>query len=48
MNCILHFRVYCVLTVSSQQIRDYIHVMDLADGHVVALEKLLQSKDIGE
>ncbi|KAG6405764.1 hypothetical protein SASPL_133358 [Salvia splendens] len=28
-------------------IRDYIHVMDLADGDVVALEKFLQRNDIG-
>lgn len=31
-----------------EQIRDYIHVMDLADGHVVALQKLLELKDIGD
>ncbi|KAK4486453.1 hypothetical protein RD792_009131 [Penstemon davidsonii] len=34
-------------THDGSAIRDYIHVMDLADGHVVALEKLLQRKDIG-
>ncbi|XP_042023603.1 bifunctional UDP-glucose 4-epimerase and UDP-xylose 4-epimerase 1-like [Salvia splendens] len=34
-------------TPDGSAIRDYIHVMDLADGHVVALEKLLQSNDIG-
>ncbi|CAO2827217.1 unnamed protein product [Amaranthus hypochondriacus] len=28
-------------------IRDYIHVMDLADGHVAALRKLFTSKNIG-
>lgn len=27
-------------------IRDYVHVMDLARGHVLALEKLLNSKGI--
>ncbi|KAK6117091.1 hypothetical protein DH2020_049136 [Rehmannia glutinosa] len=34
-------------THDGSAIRDYIHVMDLADGHVVALEKLLERKDIG-
>ncbi|XP_042021780.1 bifunctional UDP-glucose 4-epimerase and UDP-xylose 4-epimerase 1-like isoform X3 [Salvia splendens] len=34
-------------TPDGSAIRDYIHVMDLADGHVVALEKLLQSNGIG-
>ncbi|KAL3645646.1 UDP-glucose 4-epimerase Uge1 [Castilleja foliolosa] len=34
-------------TNDGSAIRDYIHVMDLADGHVVALEKLLERKDIG-
>lgn len=34
-------------THDGSAIRDYIHVMDLADGHVVALEKLLQRNDIG-
>ncbi len=27
--------------------RDYIHVMDLAEGHVAALDKLFRSPDIG-
>ncbi|KAL2235200.1 bifunctional UDP-glucose 4-epimerase and UDP-xylose 4-epimerase 1-like [Sesamum indicum] len=34
-------------THDGSAIRDYIHVMDLADGHVVALQKLLECKDIG-
>ncbi|KAL0448177.1 UNVERIFIED_CONTAM: Bifunctional UDP-glucose 4-epimerase and UDP-xylose 4-epimerase 1, partial [Sesamum latifolium] len=34
-------------THDGSPIRDYIHVMDLADGHVVALQKLLERKDIG-
>ncbi|KAL7111639.1 hypothetical protein ACP275_05G102100 [Erythranthe tilingii] len=34
-------------THDGSAIRDYIHVMDLADGHVAALEKLLERKDIG-
>ncbi|XP_047975876.1 bifunctional UDP-glucose 4-epimerase and UDP-xylose 4-epimerase 1-like isoform X2 [Salvia hispanica] len=34
-------------TPDGSAIRDYIHVMDLADGHVVALEKLLQRNEIG-
>ncbi|RWV86317.1 hypothetical protein BHE74_00053253 [Ensete ventricosum] len=28
-------------------IRDYIHVMDLADGHIAALQKLFTTEDIG-
>eukprot|EP00252_Welwitschia_mirabilis_P015209 TRINITY_DN3345_c0_g1_i2.p1 TRINITY_DN3345_c0_g1~~TRINITY_DN3345_c0_g1_i2.p1 ORF type:complete len:203 (+),score=42.91 TRINITY_DN3345_c0_g1_i2:320-928(+) len=28
-------------------VRDYIHVMDLADGHIAALQKLFESEDIG-
>lgn len=28
-------------------IRDYIHVMDLADGHVKAVDKLFNTKEIG-
>ncbi|KAL8498367.1 hypothetical protein ACS0TY_021622 [Phlomoides rotata] len=34
-------------THDGSAIRDYIHVMDLADGHVVALEKLLEREDTG-
>lgn len=30
------------------QIRDYIHVMDLADGHVAALRKLFAADNIGD
>jgi nucleoside-diphosphate-sugar epimerase len=29
------------------QIRDYIHVVDLADGHIAALSKLFDIPDIG-
>lgn len=29
------------------QIRDYIHVVDLADGHIAALNKLFDTPDIG-
>ncbi|GLJ38952.1 hypothetical protein SUGI_0794090 [Cryptomeria japonica] len=28
-------------------VRDYIHVMDLSDGHIAALRKLFETKDIG-
>lgn len=28
-------------------VRDYIHVMDLSDGHIAALEKLFDSGKIG-
>lgn len=28
-------------------VRDYIHVMDLADGHIAALQKLFRTQDIG-
>ena len=30
------------------QVRDYIHVMDVADGHIAALRKLLNTENIGE
>lgn len=29
------------------QVRDYIHVVDLADGHIAALKKLFNSKSTG-
>ena len=29
------------------QIRDYIHVVDLADGHIAALQKLFENSSIG-
>lgn len=31
-----------------EQIRDYIHVMDLADGHVAAVRKLFTADNIGD
>ncbi|CAH9120345.1 unnamed protein product [Cuscuta europaea] len=34
-------------TPDGTAIRDYIHVMDLADGHVVSLDRLLKQEDIG-
>ncbi|KAJ9706626.1 hypothetical protein PVL29_001875 [Vitis rotundifolia] len=34
-------------TRDGSAIRDYIHVMDLADGHIAALQKLFISEDIG-
>ncbi len=30
------------------QVRDYIHVMDLAAGHIQALHKLFSTPDIGK
>lgn len=30
-----------------KQVRDYIHVMDLADGHIAALRKLFADPKIG-
>ena len=30
------------------QIRDYIHVMDLAHGHIAALRKLFATESIGD
>lgn len=42
-NCILNVR-YCNLML---QVRDYIHVMDLASGHTKALDKLFTTPDIG-
>lgn len=29
------------------QVRDYIHVVDLADGHIAALQKLFENPNIG-
>jgi UDP-glucose 4-epimerase len=29
------------------QVRDYIHVVDLADGHIAALQKLFENSTIG-
>jgi hypothetical protein len=37
----------CVLGVFFFQVRDYIHVMDLAAGHIQALHKLFNTPDIG-
>lgn len=37
-----------VIKLICSQIRDYIHVMDLADGHVAALRKLFTAKNIGD
>lgn len=34
-------------TADGTAIRDYIHVMDLADGHIAALRKLFTTKNIG-
>ncbi|KAF5734830.1 bifunctional UDP-glucose 4-epimerase and UDP-xylose 4-epimerase 1-like isoform X3 [Tripterygium wilfordii] len=34
-------------TRDGSAVRDYIHVMDLADGHIAALRKLLTTEDIG-
>ncbi|KAJ1411848.1 UDP-glucose 4-epimerase [Sesbania bispinosa] len=34
-------------TKDGSAVRDYIHVMDLADGHISALRKLFASEDIG-
>ncbi|URD76473.1 UDP-glucose 4-epimerase [Musa troglodytarum] len=34
-------------TKDGSAIRDYIHVMDLADGHIAALQKLFATEDIG-
>ncbi|KAF3339797.1 UDP-glucose 4-epimerase GEPI48 [Carex littledalei] len=34
-------------TVDGTGVRDYIHVVDLADGHIAALKKLFNSKSIG-
>ena len=36
---------YCDLTL---QVRDYIHIMDLASGYIKALDKLFTSSDIGK
>ncbi|THU63981.1 hypothetical protein C4D60_Mb01t21620 [Musa balbisiana] len=34
-------------TKDGSAIRDYIHVMDLADGHIAALQKLFATQDVG-
>ncbi|XP_031267075.1 bifunctional UDP-glucose 4-epimerase and UDP-xylose 4-epimerase 1 [Pistacia vera] len=34
-------------TKDGSAVRDYIHVMDLADGHIAALKKLFTAQDIG-
>ncbi|KAJ4787817.1 UDP-glucose 4-epimerase [Rhynchospora pubera] len=34
-------------TVDGTGVRDYIHVVDLADGHIAALKKLFNAKNIG-
>ncbi|KAL9680149.1 hypothetical protein QQ045_018027 [Rhodiola kirilowii] len=34
-------------TMDGSGVRDYIHVMDLADGHIAALRKLLKTDNIG-
>ncbi|KAI9117394.1 hypothetical protein K1719_011560 [Acacia pycnantha] len=34
-------------TKDGSAVRDYIHVMDLADGHIAALQKLLTTENIG-
>ena len=38
-----NIKCFCV-----KQVRDYIHVMDLADGHIAALRKLFTKEDIGD
>jgi hypothetical protein len=38
----------CVSGVFFFQVRDYIHVMDLAGGHIQALHKLFTTPDIGK
>lgn len=34
-------------TIDGTGVRDYLHIMDLAEGHVSALEKLLKSEENG-
>jgi hypothetical protein len=36
--------IYMLLTKNCQ-VRDYIHVVDLADGHIAALRKLYEDSD---
>jgi nucleoside-diphosphate-sugar epimerase len=46
-----NFHMYCEIILMAfilvLQIRDYIHVVDLADGHIAALQKLFENPDIG-
>lgn len=34
-------------TIDGTGVRDYLHIMDLAEGHVSALEKLLKTNENG-
>lgn len=40
LNYYLVMRKHQVFTLSLLQVRDYIHVVDLADGHIAALRKV--------
>jgi hypothetical protein len=46
-----NLHMYCEIILMSfilvLQIRDYIHVVDLADGHIAALQKLFENPGIG-
>ncbi|RWW15020.1 hypothetical protein BHE74_00005852 [Ensete ventricosum] len=38
--------VYCCVTRGGDWVRDYIHVVDLADGHIAALQKFFEDPNI--
>jgi hypothetical protein len=45
----IQYRIVTSLIILSflLQVRDYIHVVDLADGHIAALQKLFENSSIG-
>lgn len=45
-TCFPNYQFYFSLHYA--QIRDYIHVMDLADGHIAALQKLFTTENLGD
>lgn len=45
-TCFPNYQFYYSLHYA--QIRDYIHVMDLADGHIAALQKLFTTENLGD
>ncbi|KAM0049435.1 putative isomerase [Helianthus debilis subsp. tardiflorus] len=48
-NLIGSITLYQVMAkYNCKKVRDYIHVMDLADGHAAALQKLFTKEDIGQ
>ncbi|XP_020098368.1 UDP-glucose 4-epimerase 5-like [Ananas comosus] len=40
-------KIFSSTKILSLQVRDYIHVVDLADGHIAALQKLFEDSSLG-